>query len=129
MKQLTLQVTFPLSISYLITYFTKYFYIEKGNDNLAIFLVMGLFYAVLLFSVIYIVFTDNSLDSRLLLNDPDLLISQIQALESKIQQLTTAYHDQRIRRTIQALQSQVQTGNNGTCLTCINIMFEVVVFL
>lgn len=101
MKQLTLQVTFPLSISYLITYFTKYFYIEKDNDNLGIFLIMDLFYAVLLFGVICLVFTDNSRDSRLLLNDPNLLISQIQALESKIQQLTTAYHDQ--RRTIQAL--------------------------
>lgn len=81
---------------------------------------MALFYAVLLFSVICLVFTDNSRDSRLLLNDPNLLISQIQALESKIQQLTTAYHDQ--RRTIQALQSQVQTGNNGTCLTCIKYL-------
>lgn len=120
MKQLTLQVTFPLSISYLITYFTKYFYIEKDNNNLAIFLVMDLFYAVLFFSLICLVFTDNSRDSRLLLNDPNLLISQIQALESKIQQLTTAYHDQ--RRTIQALQSQVQTGNNGTCLTCIKYL-------
>lgn len=75
---------------------------------MAIFLITGLFYAVLLFSVICLVFTDNSRDSRLLLNDPNLLISQIQALESKIQQLTTAYHDQ--RRTIQALQSQVQRG-------------------
>lgn len=79
---------------------------------------MDLHYTVLLFSVVCLVLTDNSRDSRILLNDPNLLISQIQALESKIQLLTTAYQDQ--QSTIHALQSQVQTGNNGTCtIACI----------
>lgn len=48
---------------------------------------------------------DTSREARILLTDPSFLMSQLQALESKVQQLTTAYQDQQV--IIKDLQSQI----------------------
>ena len=62
---------------------------------------------------------DTSREARILLTDPSFLMSQLQALESKVQQLTTAYQDQQV--IIKDLQSQIAI-KKGTY--SINIMFN-----
>ena len=48
---------------------------------------------------------DTSREARILLTDPSFQMSQLQALESKVQQLSTAYQEQQV--IIKDLQSQI----------------------